>query len=60
MLTMFEVDIDTQAQQPRNTDVGGFNAENEFVMEGIMQPWLECCLDTECIGEPGQNRKHHQ
>jgi len=60
MLDLFDVDGETRAQQPLNTEVIGFNAGNEFVVEGIMNPWLECCMQTGCIGEPGQNRKNHQ
>ena len=30
------------------------------VIEGVLDPWLDCCLNARCIQEPGLSRKNHQ
>jgi len=62
MLEAFEVRDREEILDLQNLDsrVIGFNANNQSTIDGILKPWVECCLDQMCIAPPGSSRGSHQ
>ena len=43
-----------------NAAILGFDTTSDVILENIMNPWIECCQEFDCIQPPGANRKNHR
>lgn len=57
MLEAFEVRDKEEILDLQNLDsrVIGFNANNQSIVDGILKPWVECCLDQVSITQASRH-----